>query len=100
MKTSRAKNELPIPEVAKRDKNSAELLRVWVAENQQHVILRTDAWEDPAAWGMVLYDLAWHVANAYAANRNEDAAKIMQRIREGLNAELSQLDAERMATTE
>ena len=46
------------PPAASRDKASFELLRVWVAEQGQHVSLRSGAWEDPFAWGIVLADLA------------------------------------------
>jgi hypothetical protein len=48
------------PPAASRDKASFELLRVWVAEQGQHVSLRSGAWEDPFAWGIVLADLARH----------------------------------------
>ena len=42
------------PPAASRDKASFELLRVWVAHEAQHVSIRTDAWEDPFAWGATL----------------------------------------------
>src|ERR1700751_938755 len=49
---------LSIPPVAQRDKASFEVLRVWIAEQGQHVSIRSGAWEDPFAWGIVLADLA------------------------------------------
>jgi hypothetical protein len=52
------------PPAATRDKASFELLRVWVAEQGQHVSLRSGTWEDPFAWGIVLADLARHIVNA------------------------------------
>ena len=53
-------DQLRVPEPARTDAKSFELLRVWVAEQGQHVSLRSGAWEDPFAWGIVLADLARH----------------------------------------
>lgn len=51
-----------------------ELVRVWAAEGKQHVTIRADIWNDPAAWGMMLVDLARHVASAYAERKGLDPA--------------------------
>jgi hypothetical protein len=59
------KQELPIPELALGDDNARELVRVWAAHGAQHVSLATGLWKDPAAWGIMLVDLARHVAKAY-----------------------------------
>ena len=56
---------LDIPPAASRDKASFEVLRVWIAEQGQHVSIRSGAWEDPFAWGIVLADLARHIALAH-----------------------------------
>jgi hypothetical protein len=45
-------DQLLVPEAAKQDPKSFELLRVWVANKAQHVSLRTAVWKDPAAWGI------------------------------------------------
>lgn len=77
------------PPAASRDKASFELLRVWVAEQGQHVSLRTGAWEDPFAWGIVLADLARHIVNAEAMNNSElDQEAFMERMLEGFEAEI------------
>jgi hypothetical protein len=77
------------PPAASRDKASFELLRVWVAEQGQHVSLRTGAWEDPFAWGIVLADLARHIVNAEAMNNAElDQEAFMERMLEGFEAEI------------
>ena len=55
-------DQLLIPDAAKKDPKSFELLRVWVANKGQHVSLRAGVWKDPAAWGLMLADLARHVA--------------------------------------
>jgi hypothetical protein len=65
------------------------LLRVWVAEQGQHVSLRSGAWEDPFAWGIVLADLARHIVNAEALHRKDlDRDAFMERVLEGFHAEI------------
>jgi hypothetical protein len=77
------------PPAATRDKASFELLRVWVAEQGQHVSLRSGAWEDPFAWGIVLADLARHIVNAEAMQNKElDENAYLQRLLEGFQAEI------------
>ena len=48
-----ATKSLDIPPAAARDRASFEVLRVWIAEQGQHVSIRSGAWEDPFAWGIV-----------------------------------------------
>lgn len=81
--------QLTIPSSITQDPNSFEILRVWVATNGQHVSLRSGIWEDPAAWGIMLADLARHVANAYRENNGFDESKTLQRIKAGFEAEYS-----------
>jgi len=84
-----ADSQLGIPPAAMRDHKAFEVLRVWVAEGGQHVSLRTAVWDDPAAWGILLADLARHIVNAYAQeNTDLTAAEVFARIKAGLNAEL------------
>jgi hypothetical protein len=73
---------LDIPPAASRDKASFEVLRVWIAEKGQHVSIRSGAWEDPFAWGIVLADLARHIALAH----NPEA--FVERLLEGFHAEI------------
>jgi uncharacterized protein DUF5076 len=56
--------------------------------NDQHVSLRMGVWEDPAAWGIMLADLARHVAASYAQDARLDPGEALERIKEGLDAEL------------
>lgn len=79
--------ELQRPEAASGDPNSLEVLRVWIVRGDQHVALRTGVWEDPAAWGLLLVDLAKHVANAYEQGGGPDRAEVLKRIKAGLDAE-------------
>jgi hypothetical protein len=77
-------NELTVPTEAKRDPESFEILRVWIADKRQQVSLRSGVWPDPAAWGIMLADLARHVANAYYQESGFDRVKTLQRIKAGL----------------
>jgi hypothetical protein len=65
------------------------LLRVWVAEQGQHVSLRSGTWEDPFAWGIVLADLARHIVNAESMHKKDlDQVAFMERMLEGFQAEI------------
>src|ERR1700679_3794391 len=80
---------LNIPEAAQRDKASFEVLRVWIAEQGQHVSIRSGAWEDPFAWGIVLADLARHVALAHQLQHPDaDIEAFAERLLEGFHAEI------------
>lgn len=81
------RGELQIPPAASKDKQAIELLRVWAAGGQQHVAIRTEIWEDPAAWGLMLVDLARHVANAYEQSTGAGFEETLRRIREGFDVE-------------
>lgn len=79
--------ELPVPPAAKLDSRSRELARVWAANGEQHVSLEIGLWPDPAAWGLLLVDLARHVANAYEQARGDDRAEVLARLREAFEVE-------------
>jgi Domain of unknown function (DUF5076) len=80
---------LNIPPVAQRDKKSFEVFRVWVAEEGQHVSIRCGAWEDPLAWGVVLADLARHIAHAHSLHsEGVDEEVFLERLLEGFSAEI------------
>ena len=78
---------LTIPEIVKNDPRSVELLRVWAAEGGQCVTLVPDIWKDPAAWGIMLVDLATHISRAYSETGAMSSADALARIREGFDAE-------------
>jgi hypothetical protein len=60
-----------------------------VAEQGQHVSLRSGTWEDPFAWGIVLADLARHIVNAEAMHRTDvDEEVFLGRMLEGFQAEI------------
>jgi hypothetical protein len=80
---------LDLPPAAQRDKAAFEVLRVWIAEQGQHVSIRSGAWEDPFAWGIVLADLARHIALAHEIQNNStDKEAFLARLLEGFDAEI------------
>lgn len=82
------KDEMAPPPAAREDSRSFEVARLWVAEQGQHVVLRTDVWPDPAAWGIVLADLARHVALAYQGKEGHDPEDVLERVLAGFHAEI------------
>ena len=80
-------HELPIPPTATRDSKAREIARIWAAGGGQHVSLASGLWDDPASWGIMLVDLANHVANAYHLRAGMDRSEALTRIREGFDAE-------------
>jgi hypothetical protein len=83
-----AKDQLAIPDAARKDPESLEVARIWVANNAQHVSLQVGAWKDPFAWGILLADLARHVAISYEQSEGLDLDETLRRIRRGFDAEL------------
>lgn len=81
--------EFKLPEDASSDPSSFEVLRVWNTAKGLNVVLKSDVWSDPAAYGIMLADLARHIANGcfQVSGMSVDAA--LSRVLEGLNAELS-----------
>jgi hypothetical protein len=80
---------LDVPPAAQRDKASFEVMRVWIAEQGQHVSIQSGAWDDPFAWGIVLADLARHIALAHRMqNPKIDPEAFLERLLEGFQAEI------------
>ena len=80
---------LDVPPAAQRDKASFEVMRVWIAEQGQHVSIASGTWDDPFAWGIVLADLARHIALAHQMQNSKiDPEAFMERLLEGFQAEI------------
>lgn len=80
--------DLPVPVAARAD-DAFDLVRIWATGDTQQVVLRSRVWEDPAAWGLLLVDVARHVANSYEPDSREAHAKILARIKAGFDVEWS-----------
>jgi hypothetical protein len=78
---------LPIPPGTTTDPKAVELLRAWAAHGRQHVSIATNVWKDPGNWGIMLVDLAKHVASAYEQSTGADRTVTLARIRELFDAE-------------
>ena len=79
---------LDVPPATSMDPQATEIARVWAGPSGQYVSLRADTWDDPAAWGILLVDLAKHLGNAYRASGRSEA-DTLSRIRAGFDAEWS-----------
>lgn len=88
MQRDSAKNQLLIPEAATNDANAMEIIRVWIANRNQHFTLRVGLWDDPAAWGLLLADLARNVARSYDQDTAVPPHTALDRIKMAFNAEL------------
>lgn len=87
-------NERPIPPAAKRDENSVEMLRVWVAEHKLHCSLKIGMYremniQEDVAWGTILADAARHIAKALSEESEDSENILLEKIQAQLNAELN-----------
>jgi hypothetical protein len=78
--------ELPIPESVIAASKKAELARIWLADGDQVVTLSPRLWDDPGSWGLMLVDLAKHVALAYEA-KGLNSTEALARIKAAMEAE-------------
>jgi hypothetical protein len=74
-------NALDVPPIAKNNSQAVEILRVWAAPGQPQEVIIRNVWKNPAAWGLMLVDIARHVANTYE-NEGEDRNLILSKIYE------------------
>lgn len=82
-------NSLPVPPVAQANPAARETLRVWVSPDDGTQVVLSTTWKDPAAWGILLVDVARHAAKAYA-REGHDPDEALMRIRELWDAEWSE----------
>jgi len=97
-------NERPIPEAARRDPNSVEMLRAWIAENQLHCSMKIGMYREKMnvteenAWGVILADVTRHVAmaleSAHSGNRGNSIRAIRDYYLEELRRPTSAFEGE------
>jgi hypothetical protein len=81
-------NQRPIPEVALRDENAVEMLRVWVAERGLHCSMKVGMYRETMdvseekAWGTILADVARHIADALESQYSTSATESLHKIRD------------------
>ena len=73
------------------DERAIEVLRAWVKSDGTNVaLLKPGAFADSAAWGILLADVARHVANAISSSsKGGNPSETLARIRELFDAELN-----------
>jgi hypothetical protein len=81
-------DQLRVPEPARSDAKSFELLRVWIAHQDQHISMRVGVWNEPEAWGMMLADLARHIAASFEQAEKRDPVETLARIKAAFEAEM------------
>ena len=87
--------QLAIPALAARDDRSFELLRVWIAEGSQAITLQPGIWQDPAAWGVMLADLARNIVTVHAeADPDLDTEAFLAALLEGFDTEIESVLSE------
>ena len=85
---------MPIPPRPVPGSPTVDIARVWAADGELHVSLTAEVWEDPAAWGIMLVDLARQVAEAYERSRGITEQEALARLREGFDDEWGNLTDE------
>jgi len=85
-------NELPIPPEALAHR-SVEIIRVWLANQRQHVVLKIGFWEDRglderSAWGILLADMVHHIANAHQSEYGYDPQETISLVRRAFETEM------------
>jgi hypothetical protein len=88
-------NSLSIAPAAQRDPKSIEMIRVQIAEEALHCVIRIGFWEDRddvderKAWGMLLADLVRHIADAHKLEYDRETSQSIRVIRESFEAEMA-----------
>lgn len=77
---------LPVPEQISHAEQKVEIARLWVADGKQVIVLSPSVWSDPACWGLMLVDIAHHVAAVYEP-LGYDRHNTLERIRAAFDAE-------------
>lgn len=90
-------DELPIPPSVASDSGAHELIRAWAAHGGLVCSLDPGAWPQDQvaiAWGVLLSDIARHVADALQQTHGLEKAEVLTRIRSIFDAEIERPSAE------
>ena len=88
-------NERPIPDAALRDRNSVEMLRVWIAEKKLHCSIKVGMYAETSkvpeeiAWGVILADVTRHIGKALEARYSGNSVENIHKIRDSYLKELA-----------
>jgi len=90
-------SELQVPPTATSDPNACELVRAWAAHGGLQCSLDVDVFPEEHAqigWGILLSDIARHVADALYQIKHIDRNQTLSEIRAVFNSELNSPTAE------
>jgi hypothetical protein len=86
---------LPVPDAAQRDPKSVEMVRTWIAEGDLFVVLNIGFWESASngidereAWGMLMADMARHIANAHETEYGRNPHETLEIVRKSFEREI------------
>jgi hypothetical protein len=82
--------ELDIPPAALKDPDSFELIRVWAADDAQHVTIIPNLTGGPSNFGALLADLARHGARLYSQKENISILEALEKITSRMSRELKE----------
>jgi hypothetical protein len=78
--------ELPVPEKAYVARQKAEMARIWIVDGEQIAVISPRMWDDPGSWGVMLVDMAKHIAEAYQS-KGHNPDDTLERIKSAMEAE-------------
>jgi hypothetical protein len=78
--------ELAVPFAAHESKAATEVLRAWIVDNGLHVSLQR-GFDDPAVWGVLLTDVARHVARVFETEKICTQDEALEKIKAMIDAE-------------
>lgn len=81
-------DQLPIPSATLTDPDAFEILRVWAANEEQHVSIHSGLNGDAYDFGYLIAQLAFHGSKLYAQRMNQSEESMLRKILEGFNTEI------------
>lgn len=88
------KGELPQPK-GSRAPGNGEVLRCWIIDSKLVCVVRPEAWEEVATWGILLADVVRQIGNSIFKQKGILPEKTMTRIYEILKREMKKPTSER-----
>ncbi|HYE25835.1 MAG TPA: DUF5076 domain-containing protein [Clostridia bacterium] len=84
-------NELSAPPAARDNANAVELLRAWIVDNGLQCSMNIGGFgeHELEMWGVLLSDIARHVADAHHQVEGGDLQEALNTIRENFDREIS-----------
>jgi Domain of unknown function (DUF5076) len=83
---------IQMPQDLQDEQDAQEVIRVWFDDGRMELSLDTAAFEDPAAYGIVLSDLSHRMAQICALNTAREPEDCFQEIVRGLKTRLGMIN--------